>query len=199
MPIKATDGADEADAPESFAMRTDETIETARLVLSRPRLADAPEIFARYASDAEVVKYLSFPRHETIAATYEFLKMSDQEWAAWLAGPYLIRSRETGALLGGSGMSFETPWRAMTGYVLAKDSWGQGYATEALAAMVALAQRRRIVRLYALCHPAHTASQRVLEKCGFIKEGTWEQHSVFPNIERERPIDTECYTKIKND
>ena len=180
-------------------MRTEETIETTRLVLSRPTLADAQEIFERYASDLEVVRYLSFPRHETMAATYGFLKMSDHEWSAWQAGPYLIRSRETGVLLGGTGMSFETPWRAMTGYVLARDSWGHGYATEALAAMAALAERLHIVRLYALCHPDHAASVHVLDKCGFIKEGTWQRHSVFPNIDPERPVDTECYTKIKSD
>jgi ribosomal-protein-alanine N-acetyltransferase len=177
-------------------MRTEGTIETSRLVLSRPTLADVPEIFERYASDADVVRYLSFPRHETIAATLAFLKMSDQEWAAWPAGAYLIRSRETGTLLGGTGMSFETPWRAMTGYVLARDSWGQGYATEALDAMVTLARRLHVIRLYALCHPAHGASQRVLDKCGFIKEGTWQQHSVFPNIAPEQPVDTDCFTKL---
>lgn len=177
-------------------MRTEERIETARLVLSRPTLADAQEIFERYASDPEVVRYLSFPRHGTIAATYGFLKMSDQEWAVWPAGPYLIRSRETGTLLGGTGLSFETPWRAMTGYVLAKDSWGQGYATEALEAMVSLAQRRHVIRLYALCHPAHGASHHVLDKCGFIKEGTWQRHSVFPNIVPEQPVDTDCFTRV---
>src|SRR5690349_15873347 len=125
-------------------MQTAETIETARLVLSRPSLGDVPEIFERYACDPEVVRYLSFPRHETLAATYGFRKMSDHEWSTWQAGPYLIRSRETGILLGGTGMSFETPWRAMTGYVLARDSWGHGYATEALGAMAALAERLHI-------------------------------------------------------
>ena len=180
-------------------MRTEQRIETLRLVLTRPTLADAPEIFERYASDPEVVRYLSFPRHETIMATYGFLKMSDKEWAVWPAGPYLIRSRESGVLLGGTGISFETPWRAMTGYVLAKDSWGRGYATEVLEAMVALSERLRIVRLYALCHPAHSASQHVLTKCGFNQEGLWKRHSVFPNMVQDDPMDTVCYAKILSD
>jgi RimJ/RimL family protein N-acetyltransferase len=38
-------------------------------------------------------------------------------------------SRHDGSLLGGAGLAFETSERAMTGYVLARDVWGKGYAT----------------------------------------------------------------------
>jgi ribosomal-protein-alanine N-acetyltransferase len=176
-----------------------ERIETTRLEIVRPAHADVQEIFDRYASDADVVTYLSFLRHRTIADTQVFLAISDREWAECPAGPYLIRSRADGTLLGGTGLSFETKWRAMTGYVLAKDSWGRGYATEALEAMVALARRLDVIRLYALCHPAHRPSQRVLDKCGFVREGTWQRHSVFPNLDSAEPVDTHCYTLILGD
>ena len=179
--------------------RAPERIETSRLVLVRPAFSDVEEIFDRYASDAEVVTYLSFPRHRSIADTHTFLSISDREWAECPAGAYLIRERATNRLLGGTGLSFETRWRAMTGYVLAKDSWGQGYATEALEAMVALARRLDVVRLYALCHPAHRLSQRVLDKCGFVREGTWLRHSVFPNLDPAAAVDTHCYTIILGD
>ncbi|MGH9382724.1 MAG: GNAT family N-acetyltransferase [Vicinamibacterales bacterium] len=174
-------------------------IETTRLLLVRPTAADAEAIFSRYASDPDVTHYLSWPRHLTVADTATFLAFSESEWNRWPAGPYLIRSRTDRTLLGGTGLSFETPWRAMTGYVVAKDSWGRGYATEALEAMVALARRLRVMRLYALCHPAHAASQRVLEKCGFVKEATLHRHSVFPNLDRDMPADTDCYAVILGD
>jgi N-acetylglutamate synthase-like GNAT family acetyltransferase len=45
---------------------------------------------------------------------------------------------------------FETPYRAQTGYVLAKHAWGRGYATEALGAMTALARQAGVRRLYAV-------------------------------------------------
>jgi ribosomal-protein-alanine N-acetyltransferase len=173
-----------------------ERIETERLILERPVEGDVADIFDRYASDADVVTYLSFPRHRSPADTRTFLAISDREWAECPAGPYLIRSRADGLLIGSTGLSFETKWRAMTGYVLAKDSWGRGYATEALTAMVALARRLDVVRLYALCHPAHRPSQRVLDKCGFVREGTWQRHSVFPNLDSAEPVDTHCYTII---
>ena len=55
----------------------------------------------------------------------------------------------------------------MTGYVLAKEAWGFGYATEALSAIVCLGDVLEIGELFALCHRDHRASHRVLEKCGF--------------------------------
>src|SRR5262245_60186306 len=104
--------------------RAPDRIETARLVLSRPTANDTAEVFHRYASDAEVVRYLSFPRHQSIADTEIFMAISDREWTESPAGPFVIRSRANGSLLGATGLSFETPFRAMTGYVLAKEQWG---------------------------------------------------------------------------
>ena len=66
---------------------------------------------------------------------------------------------------------FEKPNEAVTGYVLAKDAWGHGYATEALAGIVNVAPGISVKRLRALCHFQHSASRRVLEKCGFTRDG----------------------------
>ena len=81
---------------------------------------------------------MSFPTHTTVAETQAFLAFSEAEWERWPGGPSLILSRTNGRLIGGSGLTFETPHRAATGYILAKDAWGRGYATETLEAMVAL-------------------------------------------------------------
>jgi [ribosomal protein S5]-alanine N-acetyltransferase len=163
-------------------VRAPESLETERLVLRRPLLADAGEIFRRYASDTECTRYLSFPRHLEIAQTESFLTISDTAWDRWPAGPYLIVSRDDGRLLGGTGLDFESPKRAATGYVLARDAWGQGIATEALAAIVRLAPTIGIERLYAHCHTDHVVSARVLRKCGFELEGTLRRHADFPNL-----------------
>jgi ribosomal-protein-alanine N-acetyltransferase len=170
-----------------------EHFETARLTLRRPRPEDSEAIFSRYAGDPEVTRYLSWARHQSVEATRAFLEFSDAEWARWPAGPYLVESREDGRLLGGTGFGFETGWRASTGYVLARDCWGQGYATEALAGIVAIARSLGVVRLEALCHVDHGASWRVLEKCRFIREGVLRRHSVFPNLGVDGPCDVFCY------
>lgn len=165
------------------AMKAPTTLTTARLILRRPRMDDAPGIFDRYASDPEVTRYLGWPRHHTVGETQTFLQFAEGEWRRWPAGPYLITSKDNGALLGGTGFTFEKADCASTGYVLAKDAWGLGYATEALRAVVELAPSLGLTRLYALCHPDHRASTRVLEKCGFRLEEKLLRHTVFPNLE----------------
>jgi ribosomal-protein-alanine N-acetyltransferase len=172
-----------------------EAIETAHLRLRRPRATDADMVFQRYASDPHVTRYLGWPTHRSVADTDGFLAYCDSEWERWPTGPYLIESR-TGALLGSTGLGFETPHQAVTGYVLARDAWGHGYATEALSAMRDLAHSLGVVRLYALCHPEHRASQRVLEKCGFVQECTLRGHSEFPNLAPGVPADVLCYSAI---
>lgn len=219
-----------------------EEIETARLLLRRPRTSDADAIFSRYASDAEVTRYLSWPRHESVRETRIFVGFSEAEWERWGCGPYLIidkakcrrpkaesveteaegrrpkvESVETepegqrpkaenerpndiedvmkvprAALLGSTGLAFETPTRAMTGYVLAKDAWGKGYATEALKAMVDLARALGVTYLFALCHAEHEPSWRVLEKGGLTREPRLVQYE-FPNLAPGR-FDTVRYS-----
>src|SRR5262245_2340885 len=140
--------------------------------MSRPDRHDAGIIFDRYASDPDVTRFLGWPRHKSIEDTDAFVAFSALEWERWPAGPYLIWSRDSGELLGGTGFGFgvEEPDEAVTGYVLAKDAWGKGYATEALTAMVQVARDLGLRRLTALCHPSHRASLRVLEKCGFVRD-----------------------------
>lgn len=59
------------------------------------------------------------------------------------------------------------------GYGIQKDREGRGYATEALRAMTQWAFRQKdVVFVEAETAPDNKASQRVLEKCGFVPDGT---------------------------
>jgi len=169
-------------------------LETARLMMRPPTPEDAPLMFERYASDAEVTRYLGWPRHRSIEDTQAFVDFSRSEWARTSAGPLLVFARDSGKLLGSSGLLLESPNRAQTGYVFARDAWGCGYATETLGAMVSLAAGRGITRLYALCHTEHQASWRVLEKCQFTREGVLPEHTVFPNLSL-KPLDVFSYAR----
>ncbi len=176
-------------------MKAPEYLETERLVLRRPSKDDVESIFARYACDAEVTRYLGWPRHKTRAHTLEFLSFSDSLWSTWPAGPLLIELRASKALLGSTGFSFASPSEAETGYVLASDAWGKGYATEALSALMRLAKPLGLQRVYATCHVEHFTSQRVLDKCGFVRQLTPLHHSEFPNLDATGPHEAMCYEK----
>ena len=159
-----------------------ERLVTERLFLRRPAAADVAAIFERYASDPSVTHYLAWPRHTSLDDTRLFLNFSDSEWRRWGCGPYLIYTADDERLIGSAGLSFESSALASTGYVLARDAWGHGYASEALRAMTMLARSLGVRWLYGLCHVDHSASARVMEKCGFTPEGVLRQHIAFPNI-----------------
>jgi RimJ/RimL family protein N-acetyltransferase len=156
--------------------------ESARLRLRRPVLADAPAIFERYSHDPDVTSYLGWPRHQSVDDTRGFIAFSDHEWTRSPAGPLLIERKSDGRLLGSTGLMFDSATAAMVGYVLAKDAWGQGYATEALHAMIALAQSLSVTHFYSLCHPDHRASAHVLEKGGFKRNASFVPIQ-FPNLD----------------
>ena len=62
---------------------------------------------------------------------------------------------------------------AEIGYGIYEQYQGRGYATEAVGATVSWALRQPgVIRVEAETEPGNLASQRVLEKCGFLPTGT---------------------------
>jgi RimJ/RimL family protein N-acetyltransferase len=106
-------------------------VDTPRLRLRRPTRADAVAVFTRYASDAEVTRYRGWPRHVAVGGT-AFIEASERQWSASGEGPYLAFDRDA-RLVGSTGIELETPWRAVAGYVLARDVWGPGSCDRARA------------------------------------------------------------------
>jgi ribosomal-protein-alanine N-acetyltransferase len=173
-----------------------ETIETERLVLRRPRVSDEPAIFARYASDPEVTRYMAWPTHRSLDDTRSFVTFCDALWARWpKAGPFLVFARDGVTLLGGAGIVNDTETLAQIGYVLARDAWGRGYATEALLASVEAARAAGVRRLEAGVHVDQQVSCRVLEKGNFVREGVRPGRPTdFPNLPPEAVRDAALYS-----
>ena len=174
-------------------------LETPRLHLRRPSAGDADQVFSRFASDAAATRYLAWPRHQTLHDTRAYLERCDSEWETTGAGPYLVFTRE-GLLIGSTGIHLDTdaPYRACTGYVLAPDAWGRGYATEVACAMAELALSvPQIARVYSFCHREHLASAHVLEKAGFVREGVLRRYLVFPNLGEQEPSDVLLYATVR--
>jgi [ribosomal protein S5]-alanine N-acetyltransferase len=157
-------------------------IRTARLMLRPPTPADAPAIFATYASDAEVTRYMGWPRHEKLSSSEWFVSFAAHEWKSYGTGTHLIFLDDT--LIGSTGLHVDKdrPGTVSTGYILGKAHWGRGYATEACRAMVELARARGDRRIDSYCHADHAPSARVLEKSGLLFEELVRDHMVFPNL-----------------
>ncbi len=176
-----------------------EQLQTARLRLRRPRADDARGIFLRYAGDPAVTRYLSWPTHRSVEDTRAFLDYAESGWTDGSAVVYLVERLADGALLGSTGLVFESTGCCSTGYVFARDSWGQGYATESLAVMLELAFAQPAVnRVYAVCDAEHGASARVMQKCGMHPEGVRRAHTILPNLS-PHARDMLCYALMRSD
>jgi len=73
--------------------------------------------------------------------------------------------------------------RAQLGYVVHRPFWGRGIATEALRKLTAIARDiPGISRVWATCALDNTASVRVLEKCGYEREGVLKNWATYPAL-----------------
>jgi len=88
-------------------------------------------------------------------------------------GPLQIRLGSTGEAVGGVGfLSAPDPDGVVeVGYGLADSVQGNGYATEALSAVVGWAAAQGVVAVEAMTAPDNVPSHRVLERCGFERAG----------------------------
>ena len=77
-----------------------------------------------------------------------------------------------------------------------KKAWNKGYATEALNEIIEISKMTKMRRLSAICHIQQQVSWKVLEKCGFLREGRLRSYTIFPNLNESEPQDVYCYSLI---
>jgi [ribosomal protein S5]-alanine N-acetyltransferase len=177
-------------------MKPPEHVETKRLVLRVPSLADAETIFNSYAQETEVLRFLTWRPHRNIEETKGFLVDCAAAWKGGARFPYVITLGESGKVIGMIEIRINV-FKADVGYVLSRQYWGGGMATEALRALVEWAlSQESIHRVWALCDVENLASARVLEKVGMQREGLLRRQILHPNISDE-PRDCYCYAAVK--
>jgi ribosomal-protein-alanine N-acetyltransferase len=177
-------------------MYATDQIQTERLLLRPPTEADAPAIFERYGQDAEVARYMSWKPHQSIEDTLDFLRRIVGDNASRRSNGYLIFARGDRTLLGSIGGLIEGN-RVQFGYLLARDAWGHGFATEAARAFVTTVfADPAIIRMQAFCEINNAASAHVLEKSGFACEGTLRSYLQMPNL-GPKPRDVFLYARLR--
>lgn len=148
------------------------TIETARLCLAPAALADW-EAYAAAWADPRTTRFIGGTPRDRMTSWGKFLQGTGL-WPVLGYGYWSFRDRTTGAYLGTGGLArFERGVAALEGHVEAgwafvPDAWGQGFASEAMAAVLAWSDEalgRPEIR--AIIDHANLASARVAEKLGF--------------------------------
>jgi RimJ/RimL family protein N-acetyltransferase len=95
-------------------------------------------------------------------------------------GFWRVESRADGAFYGlGALIRMPTGEDIELAYRLTRAAWGRGIASEAAAALIEYAfSALKLRRLVAVTYPENRASQRVLEKLGFERQGLVEYRGV---------------------
>jgi RimJ/RimL family protein N-acetyltransferase len=155
-------------------------IDTERLLLRKPRLEDAADLTVAYA-DPETVRYIGDGSTATEEEVEQGICFWLERWEKNGLGLFALESRESGRILGRAGFlvwdtakwetsSFaEAGGRAEVelGWMVAREHWGHGYATEAALALRDWGVAERgLTRLVSLIRPGNERSVRVAEKIG---------------------------------
>jgi ribosomal-protein-alanine N-acetyltransferase len=173
-----------------------ETLETPRLHLRLPVQDDSYAVFQKYTQDQEVTKYLTWKPHKNVDITREFIQRCIQCWQDESAFPWIVVRKNDAELVGMIELRIDH-FRADLGYVIAREYWGNGYATEMTKSVIGWAiTQENIYRVWATCDVENLASARVLEKAGMQREGVLRRFIVHPNISDE-PRDSYCYSIVK--
>ena len=184
-----------------------QSIRTTRLLLRLPHLSDAAVMFARWAQDPEVCRYLVWRPHTSIEETKAFLARCVRCWQApvsahgsamgtpgsW-AFPWMIENAG-GDLIGMIEMRL-AEHMADIGYNIMRAEWGKGLAPEAGVVTNWALGQPDIYRVWATCDVDNIRSTRVLEKIGMLREGTLKRWIVHPNVSSE-PRDSFVYSRTR--
>jgi RimJ/RimL family protein N-acetyltransferase len=161
------------------------TLPTPTLVTPRLRLrpledADAGELFALH-SNAAVLRYWDSPAWTERGRADLFLQVCRQMAEQGTGARVAVERASDGTFLGWCNLNQWNPdYRsASLGYIYGQAAWGRGYATEAARALLGWAyDALDLNRVQAETDTRNVASARVLEKLGFVHEGTLREDCV---------------------
>ena len=154
-------------------------------VMLREHAMDDLEMVHQWLSDSEALKYLSWSpsksKEETFIQLASYIREQFKEdrqsydWALIL--------KETGLLIGKVDLRWTSRkyggGEGSLGYFLHRSHWGKGYAAEGVKLAIDFGfLHLGMHRITASCISENIASERVMQKCGMIKEAEFRKSSM---------------------
>lgn len=156
-------------------------VTTERFILREFLESDA-QAFYEMDSDPEVHKYLGGNTVSSLEETEKAMNNVRQQYQDNGIGRWTIEEKESGEVLGWSGLKYETGLKKGVayydlGYRLLRKHWGKGVATE--TAIASLNYGFKVMKLPEICAAAHIGnkgSNKILRKIGmnYVEDFYWE-------------------------
>ena len=141
-------------------------------------MADDWRVLYPIMSDPVVMAHWDSPELADPEVCQRMVAAEIEEMEAGLASYWAVEDGQRHSFMGACDLS-DIEWRhhrGEVGFVFAREAWGQGYAFEAMGAVIAHAAARRLKRLWARTHAGNERSERLLERLGFESEGYLRGH-----------------------
>lgn len=158
-------------------------LETPRLNLRRLRFEDLYDYYERITSDGDVTRYMVLEPHQDIGETMEELQQTLERYEAGRCYRWAIALKEDDSLIGVFELlRFDEKAESCSfAYMLGKQWWNRGYATEAMQEIFRFALEELEVQKITADHMApNAASGAVMRKAGMVQVGVipgkYEKH-----------------------
>lgn len=155
-----------------------QTLETKHLLLRPFQTEDVKQVYQNWTSDEKVTTYLTWPRHQALKDTEDYVQFCTQSYSQKTSYRWVIELKESKQAIGDISVVGldEKVQAAELGWVLGSRWWGQGYMPEALEAVSRfLLEEVGCLRIVAVHDTENTPSGRVMKKVGMTYEGTLRQ------------------------
>ena len=155
------------------------TLKTERLLL-RPFCLTDFQRYAEYCADEEVMRYIGAGGPISGTDAWRQMAFFLGHWQLLGHGMWAVQLHESGELIGRAGFLEPEGWPGFElGWLLGREFWGHGFATEAAARALTFARdelhRESVI---SLIYPENAASIRVAERLGEQFEGRVEVRTI---------------------
>ncbi|MFP7495261.1 GNAT family protein [Terribacillus saccharophilus] len=172
-------------------------LETERLLLRKVTASNAADMYA-YGSDPAVSEFVTWPAHQSMEDTRQFLDIILDLYESNKAVFWGIELKEEKKLIGTINY---VSWQqnhhvGEIGYVLARPYWARGIMSEAAKEVIRFGfEQMELERIEAKCLIDNEGSARVMQKAGMQYEGTFRKKIYIKGQQH----DVKQYAIVKED
>ena len=166
-------------------------LETERLLLRKVAVTDLEDVF-EFSSDPEVAHHMTWEKNSTKEETLvNFLQPALEGYTEGQCGTWAIVQKESNKVIGTCSL---VDWsnmhrKAEIGYVLNREFWGSGFATEAFKEVIKYGfNTLHLNRMEGGCDIDNYGSEKVMLKLGMKFEGVLRKNELIKGEFRDTKI-----------